>query len=128
MSLYYLLVSQSGINPLPPSPIIRPIPANEINLMAVQGGNTMDPNLKVAPSPNQAFQIVVNGVGAVSASVQIYGSNDKVNWTPIGSPVKASGINSGNNGANGSIGYSFFGALLVAISGTNATVTCTMNA
>lgn len=128
MSNYTLLSAVTQILPLPPSPIIRPVSITDAQSIAVQSGNLQDPNLKITPAATQCFQLVVVGSGAVSAAAQIYGSNDRLNWAKVGNPIIASGTNSGTAGGGGSIGYSFFGALLTAISGTNASATVTMNA
>lgn len=128
MTLYVLLERASAIATLPPDPVIRPVPVSQQGTLPIVTGNLMDPHLAITPAFQQAFQITVKGQGAVSASVQMYGSNDNKNWAKIGAPVNVAGTNVATAGTNGSVGYSFFGALLTAISGTNALATVTMNA
>jgi hypothetical protein len=127
MSNYTLLNHTNTIGVLPPSPIVRPVPVNERQNLQILSGNVLDPTLPITPPDQQAFQLTVSGVGAVSASAQIYGSNDGKNWLTIGGPITGSGTTTGNVGALGSVGYSFYGALLTAISGTNAVATLTMS-
>lgn len=128
MSLYTLLSASNKIGTLPPSPIIRPVPVSQQNTLPVLSGNVLDPNLAISPPENQSFQLTVKGTGAVSATAQVYGSNDKVNWVPYGAAITSSGTGTGTNAQGGTTPYAFFGALLTAITGTGATATLVMNA
>ena len=51
-----------------------------------------DPRLSAPVTTSQTFTLTVNGSGAVSARVQIYGSNDGISWNAVGS-ISASGSN-----------------------------------
>src|ERR1700747_2119098 len=120
MSAYTLLNNYNTVAALPPATIVRPVPVSERSSLAIATGNLMDPTLAISPPNQQAFQLVVTGTGAVSASAQIYGATDNKNWTAIGAPITASGANKGTSGAAGTVGYAFFGALLTSITGTGA--------
>lgn len=82
----------------------------------------------------QAFQLVVTGTGAVSATVQVYVTNDSNgdpslnNWTAYGDPVTASGTTTGTAVWSGAQPWRRYTAALTAISGTNAVVKLTMSA
>jgi hypothetical protein len=79
---------------------------------------------------NQTFQVVVTGTsGNVSATVQPIVSNDGVNWSNYGSAI-ATGIGtSPQQGIGpGAQAWQYFSAYVTAISGTGASVTCTMAA
>lgn len=127
MSIYTLLSPTNVIGTLPPAPVIRPIPVGERQSLQVINGNPLDANLPVTPPAQQAFQLTVTGTGAISGTVQIYGSNDAVHWLTIGSTITANGNTSVSTGANGTVPFAFFGCLLTAISGTNARATVTMS-
>ena len=73
------------------------------------------------PLPNRWFQATLNGASAVSATVEIDGSTDNVNWVPVatialtsGSPTSAVAVVSTAPYMRGNI---------TAISGTGETVT-----
>lgn len=127
MSIYTLLSPTNVIGTLPPAPVVRPVPVVERQSLQVINGNTLDPALPVTPPGQQAFQLTVTGTGAVTASAQIYGSNDAVHWLTIGAPITANGNTSVSTGANGTVPFAFFGALLTNITGTNARATVTMS-
>lgn len=127
MSVYTLLNRAKATATLPPSPVVRPIPVAEMNLSQVVNGNILDPQTRITPPSQQCFQLVVTGTGAVSASAQLYGSNDGTNWATIGAPITATGTGTGTVAANGTVNFAFFGALLTAISGTGAVATLTMS-
>lgn len=78
---------------------------------------------------NQSFQLNVFGDpgAAVSATVQVYVSNDRVVWTQYLDPLTAAGTGSASNGYGGSQPWEYFSAWLTAISGTNAKATLLMN-
>lgn len=114
MSSYNLIDNQTVTQPitLPPIPAVKP------------WGPT-NPN---SPPLEQAFQFVVTGVGAVSATAQVYVSNDEVNWTPYGDAITAAGTNVGQQVQGGTQPWKHFGAYLTAISGTGATASLKMSA
>lgn len=107
---------------------------------AIQTGPTSYPNQVVSPigqNPNsptqgQAFTLVINGIGNCSATAQIVGSNDGVNFLPVGAPIAATGpfadLKAGIQAANTNATFNFFGAYITAISGTNANATLTLSA
>lgn len=69
---------------------------------AVKPDGPTNPNM---PPLEQAFQLVVAGVGNVTATVQILVSNDTgsvLNWVPYGDPVTAAGSNIGQAAWSGS--------------------------
>lgn len=127
MSLYTLLNQSNTIGTLPPALIARPVPVDQQQSLALLTSNPLDPSLQITPPSQQAFQLTVKGSGTVSATAQIYGSNDGKNWLTIGSPVTANGTNLASTGALGTVPFAYYGALLTAISGANATATLTMS-
>jgi len=89
----------------------------------------VEPDGQLASSPpiEQAFIVTVTGSGNVSASAQIVGSNDTVNWALYGPAIAvASGASPQSQSAVGNIPYQFYSAFLTAISGTGAKATVTM--
>jgi len=72
----------------------------------------------------QQWQAVLSGVGSCSATIQPVGSNDRENWTPIGSGITVSGSSVDLQPANGGFvstdPYEYFSGYVAAISGTNA--------
>jgi hypothetical protein len=79
----------------------------------------------------QAFVISVDGTdgnGAVSCTVQLYGSNDGSHYATYGSAVTASGTGSATTSATGTVPYVWFAAAVTAISGTGAKCSVRMNA
>lgn len=129
MAIYRLLDGVTATNSVPPPLIVRPISLQERQSLQVQGaGNLLDPALNITPPTQEAFQVEVTGTGLVSCSVQIYGSNDGLNWLSIGaviSPASASGKSTAGGFLNSSL--AFYGAVCTAISGTGAKVYCTMS-
>lgn len=83
-----------------------------------------------APPTNQTLHAVVAGTsGSVSATVQPVVSNDGINWIAYGSPITiASAATPQQGSAVGTAVWAFYSAYVTAISGTGASVTCTMNA
>jgi hypothetical protein len=127
LSNYVLLSPTNVVGTLPPAPIARPISPSQLHSLQVINGNPMDPNLPVTPPGQQSFQLVVKGTGAVSAQAQIYGSNTGLDWATVGAPITANGTTKATVVANGTVPFAFFGALLTAISGTNAIASVTMS-
>lgn len=76
-------------------------------------------------TPNRAFQAVVSGTGAVTATVAIYGSNDGVNWELIATII-LSGTASDSDGYVSAAPWPQLKAEVTAISGTGAAVTATV--
>lgn len=106
---------------------------------AVQVGPTSTGSQLVPPSqiagtgvpPQQEWVATLNGVGNCSATVQLVGTNDGVNFVPVGSITLtaasadlAPGI--ADLGTNRS--YDRYGGYVSQISGTNASVGLTLSA
>lgn len=93
----------------------------------VNGAGQLVPN-NYAPegisAPYQTFVCSMTGSGAVSASVQIQGSNDGSNWVNVGSALSATGTAPVGSVANTT--YAYFQAVVSSITGTSAAVTTTM--
>lgn len=91
---------------------------------------SVNPSAGQAPinPQTQTFHVVATASsGNVSATVQVYASNDGVNWTAYGSPITiASGATPQQGVANGAAPWQFYTALVSALSGTNAQVVVTM--
>jgi hypothetical protein len=124
MAKYDLLLNVTAVpNPIPSPP--KP---------QGQAVKPWGPTNPTSPPAEQTFQLVVAGVGAVSASAQILVSNDtgddpsQYNWLPYGDPIAAAGTNNGQASSAGSQAWRHFGAYLTAISGTNASATLRMGA
>jgi hypothetical protein len=81
------------------------------------------------PPANQAFQAVVSGSGNVSATVQPVVSNDGVNFSNFGTAITISSAFGSANGiqATSQSPFSYYGGIVTAISGTNATVMLNMS-
>lgn len=86
------------------------------------------------PSQEQSFHLKVHGNGAVSATAQIYVSNDtgpdpnQFDWIAYGDPIVAAGTNVGQASAGGQQSWRWFGGIITAISGTGAAATLEMSA
>lgn len=124
MSVYTIL---SGVT------VVQTIAANVRNVDGSNGGSNLSVQLTnpaggLNPATYQGFQLVVKGIGTVSASAQIVGSNDGINWMTVGNVIVASGQNAASAGALGSTPFNYFSAYITAISGTNATATVTASA
>ena len=78
-------------------------------------------------APQQTFQLMVKGLGAVSATVQPLVSNDRVNWSNYGDPVTVSGTTKAVAGFGMSQNWEYYSALLTSISGTAAQASLVMN-
>lgn len=72
----------------------------------------------------QQWQAVLSGVGSCSATLQPVGSNDRKNWTAIGSGITVSGssvdLQPANAGFVSTEPYEFFSGYVADISGTKA--------
>lgn len=94
------------------------------------GSQRVTPGKMVSPINPQAqtFHVVVTTQsGNGSATVQPIVSNDGQNWSAYGSAiVVASGASPAQEIGNGSQPWEHYSAYVTAISGTGASVTCTM--
>lgn len=121
MSKYDLLVNATVVPPTLGVP----------QFQAVVPPGPNNPNL---PPQQQTFELYVNGVGAVSATVQLVVSNNEggdpsqYNWFAYGDPFTATGTNKGVNSTAMNGAWRAYGAYLTAISGTNASANLRMNA
>lgn len=101
--------------------------ASQVN----QRGQSVEPdgptNPKMPPLA-QAFQLVVSGIGTVSATVQVLASNDGTNWVDYGDAVTATGTITGQAAWAGNQPFRHYAAILTAISGTGAAATLRMSA
>lgn len=83
------------------------------------------------PSSYQAVTVTVTAPAsaAISATVQLMVSNDAVNWSNYGTAMTANGTGTAftvNQSLQAS--FTYWGAIVTAISGTGAAVTCFMSA
>ena len=115
MSNYNLLTNQKVTQSAPP-PVVPVDPWGTV--------------LGVTNPLSQTFQLVITGsAGNVSGTVQIVVSNDGVNWQNYGDPmVAASGYLTAQAQFTGTQPWTWFGAILTAISGTNAVANLIMAA
>lgn len=122
MSKYDLLVNATITGVLTP-------PKPQFQAVRPPGPNNPD-----MPPQQQTFQLVVDGVGTVSATAQVIVSNDSggdpslYNWIAYGDPIVASGPNIGQATESMNGAWRNYGAYLTAISGTNASATLRMAA
>lgn len=83
----------------------------------------------VQPPTNQTFHVVETGSGNVTATVQIFVSNDGQNFIAYGSAISiASAAAPQQASSTGTAAWAYYTAQVTAISGTSASVTVTMNA
>lgn len=124
MSTYFLARKVKAVQTAPGG--THPAPTDVMPSWAV--GNN--------PPPAQAFSLTVNGIGAVSATAQVYvaeADDDAPNWAPYLDPISVSGTVLAANSlpmttANGNAPHRRFTAIITAISGTNADATLRMSA
>lgn len=92
------------------------------------GVNPWAGTLATAPPPLQTFELLINGTaGNVSGTAQIIVSNSGNTWYKYGDPMSAtSAYLNASTALSGNQGWNLYGAILTAISGTNATATLTM--
>lgn len=85
-----------------------------------------------SPAGQHSLEVVTNGIGNCSSSVQFYGSNDGVSFFPYGPLLTATGtaadLSPGVSVFAGTQSYTYIGAVVTAISGTNASVTASISA
>ena len=72
------------------------------------------------------IQLSVFGTGAVSATTQVFGSNDEIAWVDLGS-ITATGTNSGTVSDSIDVPFRMLRADITAISGTGARALVTQN-
>lgn len=98
--------------------------------LAAGQAQVVNPSAGQAPinPQTQTFHAVVAGTsGNVSATIQVYVSNDGVNWTAYGSVITIASAATPQQGiSNGSQPWQFYTAVVTAISGTGAVCTVTM--
>lgn len=117
MTTYALLTNVTAVQSAPTTtrgpmnPVQAPGPGNANN-----------------PAQEQTFHLVVTGIGAVSVTAQPIVSNDNVNWIVYGDTITAAGTDRGQISVGGSQAWSWYGAYVTAISGTNASANLTMSA
>jgi hypothetical protein len=102
---------------------------------SAQGGQTANGSGQVVPETYQAsgnpnlnpYQTIVCSMTGTTASatVQIEGSNDGVNWVNIGTALSA--VSTGPVSVVQNTTYAFFRAVVSAITGTGAAVTTTLS-
>ena len=111
---------------------VKAVQAAPANGLLPTGSQSVNPNRMSSPINDQAqtFHVVVTTTsGNGSATVQPMVSNDDVNWLAYGAPiVVASGASPAQAAGNGSQPWERYTAYVTAISGTGASVTCTMGA
>lgn len=107
MSLYHLFDNIMAVQPAPP--------------FLVQPWGKENPNV---PPDKQSFMVSL--VGGSSATVQLVASNDGTNWVNYNAPIILSAAGQASSGGNQNFAY--FGAMVTAIGGAGASVSCTMQA
>jgi hypothetical protein len=93
-----------------------------LTVLAAQ--NAVGPGMKqYKDSPKGAFQAIVTGTGALTATVVIKVSNDGINWctTPLGT-ITLSGNDSVSDGFASDAPWKFVRADVTALTGTGASV------
>lgn len=129
MSLYTLLNGVAAAQTVASVVPVRPIPVEERNgLQLALASNPLDASIAVTPPERQFFQLNVSGIGTVSATAQVVGSNDGVHWINYMQVSAGSGSSPQAGGAAGQTPYAYYGAYLLSISGTSARASLTMNA
>lgn len=104
------------------------------NVGVLPGIKPHGPENPNSPPQQQSFQLVVTGTDSVSATVQVYVTNDSNgdpsldNWIAYGDPVTAAGTNIGMASWSGSQPFRRFTAALTALSGTSSAVKLAMSA
>ncbi len=99
---------------------------------ALQMGLAQSVNPSAGQAPinpqTQTFHVVATASsGNVSATVQIYASNDGVNWTAYGSAITIAAAATPQQGvSNGAQPWQYYTAFVSALTGTGALVTVTM--
>ncbi len=76
--------------------------------------------------PNRAFQAIVAGTGAVTATVNVEVSNNNTDWLVLGT-ISLSGTTRATDGFANDAPWRFVRGNLTAISGTGAAVTLLMS-
>lgn len=120
MTIYALLTNVTAAQ-------VAPTTTRPPNNPAVAAG----PNNPNMPPQSQQFQLEVKGIGAVSATVQLVGTNDGTDnktWYNYGDPLTASGTDVGQKATTLTSPWREIGAYVTAISGTNASASLRMSA
>lgn len=112
MSVYNLIVNRTATNTAPDLPV-QPI---------AQGAGLGQPAQVVAITARVA------GTGALTATVQPVVSNDGVNWSNFGTAISLSGTTFAAGNFNAQAPFTYWGAIVTAISGTGATVNSLLSA
>lgn len=111
MSVYNLC---QGISALQGAGVIGTSTNPIISAPASESGSGSPPSV-------QAFVLLVTGSGSVSATAQIVGSNDGVNFVNYGAAIVASAATTVSaQGQGGIVPYQFYAAYITAISGGGA--------
>jgi len=76
---------------------------------------------------NSTYQATVTGTGAVSATIEIYVSNDRTHWI-LGRTITLAGTTTHTDGGGIVLKWNFVRADITAISGTDATVSVSAGA
>lgn len=132
MSLY--LLASGNVIQTGPQKSVQPLSEQDRqNITVISTGGNPPPGTPVQVAEKQAFTLTVRGIGAVSASAQIVGSNDQHfpqtrNFVPLGDPISASGSGIGVASAAGTTPYAYFGAYITALTGVNAVAEVDMSA
>ena len=113
MSLYYALQNVSAAQAAPVGGVL---PAGS---QAIQTYGANNPN---SPAPQFTWTVKATGIGAVSATAQLIGSQDGTVWETIGATAQASGndITPGSKSSTVNDSFNFYSAYITAISGTSA--------
>jgi len=98
--------------------------------LANSHSQAVNPSAGQAPTnpQTQTFEVVATTTsGNVTATVQVYASNDGVNWVAYGSPITiASGASPQIGSGTGASPWQWYTALVSALTGTGAQCTVTM--
>ena len=96
------------------------------DLLTAVAAPTTGASQRVYPQA-RAFQATVTGTGAVTATIIIAGSDDNVNFLPLGT-ITLSGTTTASDGFGSSAPWLYVRAQLTAISGTGAAVSAQVGA
>jgi len=80
------------------------------------------------PSTAQTIQAIVQGSGAITATVQPIVSNDGINWIAYGSGIAITGTAPQTGSYVGTANWKYYSAYLSAVTGTTSGTTVLMNA
>lgn len=96
-------------------------------LNGVTTNTSVTTELNQNPRPNRGYQATVSGTGAVTATINYYGSNDGVNFgsTPFGT-ITLSGASPQSDIFAAPANYKYIRATTTNVTGTGATVNSTV--